>query len=76
MILWYGLTMAGVPHSVIFVSISLYNERKDPGQARGVRNVDCNNSCDETDYAPKNMKLDLGAVHEFGNRSLYLLSWA
>ena len=58
--------MAGVPHSVIFVSISLYNEREDPGQARGVRNVNCNNSCDETYCAPKHMKLDLVAVYDLG----------
>ena len=58
--------------TVIFVSITLYNERKDPGQAR-VRNVDCKNSCDETYCAPKHMKLDLLAVYDSGMVA-YILS--
>jgi len=58
--------MAGVPNRVIFVSISLYNERKDPGQVRGVRNADCNHSCHETHCAPKHVKHDLVAVYGWG----------
>ena len=77
MISSYRLTMAGVPNSVIYVSISLYNERRDPGQARGVPNVDCSNSCDEAYCALKHMKLDLVTVEDSGTVAyIYPLLWA
>ena len=70
----YQLIMAGVLNGVIFVSISLYNKRKDPGQARGIPNVDCNNSCDETYGAPKHMRLALVAVED-SMTVAYILSY-
>ena len=56
--------MVGVPKSVIFLSMSLYNEQEKPGQARDVPLVDCNHSCRETCYAPKRLKHDLVAVYD------------
>ena len=67
MILSYRLTVAGVANRPIFVSIFLYNERKDPGPFRGTCNVDCTNSCDQPHCAPKYMKLNLIAVGNLGS---------
>ena len=67
--------MGGVPDCVLSVSIRLYNERKYPDQVCRVRDIDCNNSCDEIYFAPKHMKPDLEAVYDSG-LVVYILSWA